>query len=386
MVKYLRSANVGDGVILLDDVKEMNFRPLEQATFALRDGDVLVTEGSGSRETVGQSAVWHENVAGVVCFQNTLLRIRPRVGLADGRFLAWWARHAHAARLMAAVASGANILHLSAEELRRLPVPDLGLAQQRRIADFLDDQVARIDNIIAAREKQVSLVATTHRAERAALVRQGSPAPVRVRHLVSKIGSGETPTGGAEVYKDHGVKFLRSQNVHNDGLRLGDVAYIDRLVDAEMCSTRVSAGDVLLNITGASLGRCAVAPDDLGEANVNQHVCILRPLANIDPVVLAAGIRDDETQDQIRLMQVGGNRDGLNFDQVADLRTHYSAVESVAAATRVAIMAADTRYAGHRSDLLRSVVQLREFRQSLITAAVTGEFDVSSADGSRVPV
>lgn len=125
MVKYLRSANVVDGELDLSDVKDMNFTPREQAFFGLRAGDVLITEGSGSRDTVGTSAVWRDELPAPVCYQNTLLRLRPRPCLADSPYLAWWARHAHAAGLMAATASGANILHLSAEALCRLPVPNI---------------------------------------------------------------------------------------------------------------------------------------------------------------------------------------------------------------------------------------------------------------------
>ena len=58
LLPYLRSANVVDGRLDLTDVKSMNFEPAEQAIFGLADGDVLMTEGSGSAETVGTSAVW----------------------------------------------------------------------------------------------------------------------------------------------------------------------------------------------------------------------------------------------------------------------------------------------------------------------------------------
>ena len=161
-VPYLRSANVIDGRLDLDDVKSMNFTPAEQAIFALEPGDVLMTEGSGSAETVGTSAVWQGQLTPPVCFQNTLLRLRPRAGITDGRYLAWWARHAHGSGLIAAVSSGANIQHLGSDGLKRLQVDVPPLEEQRRIADFLDDQVARIDRIIAARRDQQILAREAH--------------------------------------------------------------------------------------------------------------------------------------------------------------------------------------------------------------------------------
>ncbi|MFF0461898.1 restriction endonuclease subunit S [Streptomyces mexicanus] len=142
---------------------------------------------------------------------------------------------------------------------------------------------------------------------------------VPLKRGTSKIGSGKTPSGGAESYATSGVTFLRSQNIHFGGLRLDDVAYIDAATHYEMRGTRVQVGDVLLNITGASLGRAAYAPNNLGEANVNQHVCIIRPSRHFDTRFLTYALSSHPTQEQIRQLQVGGNREGLNFEQVGNL-------------------------------------------------------------------
>ena len=79
-----------------------------------------------------------------------------------------------------------------------------------------------------------------------------------------------------ECYKSSGVAFLRSQNVWNHGIRLNDVAYIDRTIHERMSGTHVAPGDILLNITGASIGRTALVPDSFTEGNVSQHVAIVR--------------------------------------------------------------------------------------------------------------
>lgn len=141
----------------------------------------------------------------------------------------------------------------------------------------------------------------------------------RVKTLTTKIGSGKTPSGGSESYLAAGVTFLRSQNIHFDGLRLDDVVYISEATHREMRGTRVKPGDVLLNITGASLGRVSRAPDGLGEANVNQHVCIIRPNAEANARYLAYALSSQPIQEQIAELQVGGNREGLNFEQVGNL-------------------------------------------------------------------
>ncbi|MDA8360205.1 MAG: restriction endonuclease subunit S [Actinomycetota bacterium] len=161
MTPYLRAANVKDGILDLTDVKEMNFAPPEQQMFSLKKGDVLVTEGSGSLGSVGASAVWSSEIEGPVCFQNTLLRLRPRPG-TDPRFLAWWCRHAFADGIFASVALGANIFHVSADRVRALPLRYVSLSTQRAVADYLDRETARIDALIAKINQQLDLL-TEHR-------------------------------------------------------------------------------------------------------------------------------------------------------------------------------------------------------------------------------
>lgn len=99
---------------------------------------------------------------------------------------------------------------------------------------------------------------------------------VRLGYITTRLGSGSTPRGGQSAYVDNGIPFLRSQNVLNDGLKLDDVVYITPETHEVMSNTTVFGNDILLNITGASLGRTTIFPTDIGEANVNQHVTIIR--------------------------------------------------------------------------------------------------------------
>ena len=98
----------------------------------------------------------------------------------------------------------------------------------------------------------------------------------RFGDLTTRLGSGSTPRGGANVYLNEGIPFLRSQNVWNDGLILDDIAYISNETHQKMENTKVTPGDILLNITGASLGRSTIFPLSVSEANVSQHVTVIR--------------------------------------------------------------------------------------------------------------
>ena len=137
--------------------------------------------------------------------------------------------------------------------------------------------------------------------------------------ICSKTGSGSTPRGGKTAYTANGVIFLRSQNIHNDGLRLADVVYIDESTHERMSGTKVRALDLLLNITGGSIGRCCIVPDKLGQANVSQHVSIIRPAIDDLHRFLHVLIMAPYFQAFIFDEQTGAGRGGLpkrNMDKI----------------------------------------------------------------------
>ena len=135
---------------------------------------------------------------------------------------------------------------------------------------------------------------------------------VRLGEITNRIGSGSTPRGGKNAYLDNGIAFLRSQNVLNDGLKLNDVAFISDETHEKMKNTKVFPKDILLNITGGSLGRCALIPDDFSEANVSQHVSIIRPTNSETRSYLHLCILSPYTQRMIWGRQVGMAREGLS--------------------------------------------------------------------------
>ena len=140
---------------------------------------------------------------------------------------------------------------------------------------------------------------------------------VRLSALLQKIGAGSTPRGGREVYVSSGVKFLRSQNVWDDGLRLDGVAFIKPETHAKMASTVVAANDLLFNITGASIGRCAVVPSDFDEANVSQHVTIIRTVLPGLNAFLHKVLVSRHVQQTVMDVQVGVSREGLSIAKLS---------------------------------------------------------------------
>ena len=99
---------------------------------------------------------------------------------------------------------------------------------------------------------------------------------VSLGQITSKIGSGATPRGGGESYKESGISLIRSQNILDFKFSTNGLAFIDDAQAYELRSVSVEPGDVLLNITGDSVARCCVVPDNILPARVNQHVAIVR--------------------------------------------------------------------------------------------------------------
>ena len=134
--------------------------------------------------------------------------------------------------------------------------------------------------------------------------------------LTAKVGSGSTPKGGNTVYTSTGHCFVRSQNVGMGYLILDDVAHINDGIHQKHKATELKEDDVLLNITGASIGRTAIATKEIEGGNVNQHVCIIRANSKVSPKFLCNYIQTKKIQNYIQSLQTSGSREGLNFEQI----------------------------------------------------------------------
>jgi len=138
----------------------------------------------------------------------------------------------------------------------------------------------------------------------------------RIKDVISKITSGVTPRGGAESYVDVGIPFLRSQNVHNDGLRLDDVSFISLDTHMEMMGSQVKAGDIVFNITGASIARTCVIPSSIKTANISQHIALLRLRKTNEIRFISYYLQSQLVKDYVYLTQSGASKEAFNHGQM----------------------------------------------------------------------
>ncbi len=280
------------------------------------------------------------------------------------------------------------------QEMKSISVAVPSLPEQQKIAEYLDVKCGEIDSLISLQEQMIAQLTDYKQSVITEAVTKGLDPNVelipsgidwigdipkewkmvKLSLLTTKIGSGSTPNGGATVYVNEGVKFLRSQNVYFEGLDLTDVAHITDEIDEEMKGTRVKPGDVLLNITGGSIGRCYYVDSSLGRANVNQHVSIIRP-SKIETKYLKYYLQSFIGQIQVSLLQTGGNREGLSAAALSNFMILYpSTDEQIIIASFLDNKCAEI-------DALIALKQqkietLKDYKKSLIYEAVTGKLEI----------
>lgn len=146
-----------------------------------------------------------------------------------------------------------------------------------------------------------------------------------INDISERLRSGVTPKGGSNVYQDEGIMLIRSQNVYPYGFKLNDVAYISDEINCRMIGSQLNENDVLLNITGASIGRATYVPDNFPKANVNQHVCSIRlkePNSS-KAIFLSVFLNSIYGQNQIYQNINGSNREGINYTQIKEIKFPY---------------------------------------------------------------
>ena len=194
--------------------------------------------------------------------------------------------------------------------------------------------------------------------------------------LTTKIGSGATPRGGGESYKAEGISLVRSMNVHDFGFKYAKLAFLDDAQAKELSNVELKSNDVLLNITGASVARCCIVPDDVLPARVNQHVSIIRPIVEkLDSNYLHYLLLSKPYKD--KLLQTGSEggstRQAITKAQIQEFVIEYPPVieEQKAIVHKLNEMLKETQ----RLEALyqRKIALLDELKNSLLQQAFAGE-------------
>lgn len=356
----------------------------------LAPGDLLMTAAGA---TIGKSYLHFS--AEPACYAGYLVRFRADAG-SDPRFVAYWMQSTD---YWAQIESGAvrsTIDNFSAGKYRNLLVPQPPLTEQWRIADFLDDQVTRIHEVVSLRRRQLELLRAQMSAIAYEQVTGGSitnripshllwapllPAawPVARLSTIAEMGSGHTPsrsqpeywldcdipwltTGDVHLLRDDEIEFLSETEIQISQLGLGNSAAVLHPAGTVALSRTASAGfSVVMGIPMAT----------------SQDFVVWRPSPLLDSIYLLWCLRAMR-RDLLGRLAMGSTHKTIYFPDLESVRVPLPPLEDQRIAV-ASIRHRTTSIVAMRKAIRESVVLLEERKRALITAAVTGELDVSTA-------
>ena len=344
----------------------------EMQRFELRPND-LIMSCSG---TMGKVAIVPDNIRRGIINQ-ALLKLTPSSAISP-EFLKYWMDSTGFQRSLKEQSGGAAIQNVaSVGILKAIRISLPLLREQQRIVGILDEAFDGVATAKANAEKNLQNARALFESHLQSVFTEGGEGWLenKLKALTTKIGSGATPRGGEESYKPEGISLIRSLNVHDFGFRYPKLAFLDDIQADELSNVEVQPRDVLLNITGASVARCCIAPEDVLPARVNQHVSIIRPiLEKLDSNFLHYLLISKSYKDQ--LLQTGSEggstRQAITKAQIQDFSIEYPATlkEQNSIVARLDTIHTETQRL--ESIYEQKLAALDELKKSLLHQAFSG--------------
>jgi type I restriction enzyme S subunit len=300
--------------------------------------------------------------------------VRPKSDSLKLTFLKYLFTGGH---LVEEAISGAAQPQITRTSLKPLQIPVPPLAEQERIVGILDEAFEGIAAATAQAEKNLHNARELFQSVLQSTFSQKGDDWVEttLKEVCSKIGSGATPRGGKNAYKTEGISLIRSLNVYDREFRDAKLAFIDQDQADKLSNVVVEEGDVLLNITGASVARCCVAPAEHLPARVNQHVSIIRTLPGTSiPSFLNQLLTSKEYKDQLLGIgnKGGATRQAITKVEIQDFKIAFPPLPTQQAIVeKLDALSEETKALEAIYERKKSA--LAELKQSLLQKAFAGE-------------
>ena len=362
-VRLIQLADVGEGFYIDKSNRFLTSAAADRlkCTF-LEPGDILLAR---MPDPLGRACIFPGDSKRAVTVVDVCV-IRVDKSRIDARWLMHCINSPGVRSEIGGYVTGTTRSRISRGNLSKVEIPLPPFPEQRRIAAILD----QADALKAKRRE--ALVQLDSLTQSILIEMFGDPVEnpkcwptIRLGDHTAKMGSGATPTGGDAAYKTSGISLIRSLNVRDGVFAYKDLAFIDDAQAAKLSNVVVCAGDVLLNITGASVARVCRAPIDVLPARVNQHVMVIRPKSTVDGVFLERMLLSRNMKRL--LLQIGGSgatREAITKAQASELTvicpplalqqtfaTRIQAVESLKTTHRAALAESNALFASlqHRA-------------------------------------
>ncbi|GAA2395424.1 hypothetical protein Cme02nite_55640 [Catellatospora methionotrophica] len=345
----------------------------------IRDGDLVVSIGP----SFGKVMIVPPALAGANLTQGTA-RVAPGPNV-EARFLYWALQSAIAVKFWESSVGGATFRALNLEPLSRTPVALMDLGEQRRIADFLDSEVSRLDELSALRLKQLATLSEYLLCAVSSIADGARDVPMVRLGYLAKVQSGITVDSSRDLSGDVVRRpYLRVANVQEGFVALDSVTEVT--VPRQMAAvSTLRPGDVLMTEGGDldKLGRGTVWRGELFDCLHQNHVFAVRPdPRKLDPDYLALLTRSTHARSHFESTGVRTtNLASTSSSKIRDLRVPLVDLEEQRVTVR-RINAEVEKIAALRRALTDQLSLISERRQAMVTVAVTGQLDVSTARGA----
>jgi len=320
-----------------------------------------------------------------VVFAQRIIVMQPNREMLDSTFLKYMLLSNLMQERIRAKGTGATVQGIKSQLLKKILISfPRSLLEQKRIVSIVDQAFEGIDRAIVNTKKNLANAHELFESYLNAIFTQEGDSWVekKLGKLASKIGSGATPRGGQNSYQTEGISLIRSLNVHDRRFKEKDLAFLDDKQAEKLANVIVEEGDVLLNITGASIARSCISPTEHLPARVNQHVAIIRPdPSQISYRFLNYLITSRPYKEKLLFTgdKAGATRQALTKAQIQDFSIHFpSLCEQGIIITKLDLLEVET----HRLEAIyrRKLAALTELKQSILQKAFTGELTADIAN------
>jgi len=291
-VKLLNVGNINFGDLNLDATKVYISEQEaygKYSHFLVREGDLLIASSGILVDNFHNKITWAKKEHLPLCLNTSTIRFRTLdETVLDIKYFSYFLKTRLFANQLSKLITGSAQLNFGPSHLKQISLPLPPLSTQKRIAEILDaaDALRRKDQELLKKYDELAQAIFIDMFGDPVKNEKGWETKT-LKNVTTKIGSGATPTGGKTAYKSKGITLIRSMNVYDFSFKLKDLAFIDEAQAARLNNVTVESRDVLFNITGASVCRCSIVPDELLPARVNQHVSIIRANSTIlNPIFL----------------------------------------------------------------------------------------------------
>ncbi|UCH94021.1 MAG: restriction endonuclease subunit S [Candidatus Aminicenantes bacterium] len=408
-INFIKNQKQEDGILTIDVLNMYSkniFIPLKNLyrvnkkinnDYFLKYGDILFVRSSVKREGVGWASAFRE-INEPVTFCGFIIRCRLKCEEIIPEFVTYFLRKKTTRELIINKSSQVTITNISQSSLKEILIPLPPLNEQKRIVEKIEELYSILDAGIAAMERVLEKIKNYRRIvlkhafagkltekwreknkdqlelDYSSIVNKIPKGWIlgRLGDFSSLITKGESPKWQGFNYVDEGILFIRSENVLWGKLNISNALKIPLEFHSKLKRSQVKANDVLINLVGASIGRCCVAPLNISELNINQAVALIRTKNEVYQTYLMYFLISPESQKKIQEGKVETARANISL---TDLKSFIIPIPKIKEQKKI-VEEIESRF--EKADRVEQVVKgcLKKagaIRQSILKKAFSGQ-------------